>query len=162
MAHKDRLSNGEWDAVVEAPMLAGFAVTAADPGGLVGALQESAAIVGVLRSAAKDDGSLAAEVSKAYMTTEGRKTAADGMKRLISGKSPGEASNAAIGGLTDIMAIVEGSVPEEAAHFRAFLIEVATRTADAAKEGGFLSFGGETVSADERAALEKLKTAIGA
>jgi hypothetical protein len=162
MAHKDRLKNGEWDAVVEAPMLAAFAVTAADPSGLVGAFQESATIVSVLRKAAEDEGSLAAEVSRAYMTSDGRKAAADGMKRLISGKGPEEASDAAIAGLSDIMTIVEASTPEEAEHFKAFLIEIATCTAEAANEGGLLGFGGEAVSADERAALEKLKTAIGA
>lgn len=39
MAHKQRFVDGEWNAIVEAPMLAGFAVTVADPGGLVGAFK---------------------------------------------------------------------------------------------------------------------------
>ena len=43
MSLKDSFTPEEWARVLGAPMLAGIAVTAAEPGGLWGAVKESAA-----------------------------------------------------------------------------------------------------------------------
>ncbi len=51
MAFRDDFAPEDWARVVGAPMLAGMAVTAADPGGLWGAVKESAAAAGALRAA---------------------------------------------------------------------------------------------------------------
>ena len=50
MAIKDSFTAADWGRVVGAPMLAGIAVTAAEPGGLCGALRESMAAAGALRT----------------------------------------------------------------------------------------------------------------
>ncbi len=51
MSLKDALSKEDWEQVVQAPFVAGFAVTAADPGGLIGAFQESTAMTRTLQQA---------------------------------------------------------------------------------------------------------------
>jgi hypothetical protein len=51
--------------------------------------------------------------------------------------------------------------PEEVAAYKQMVSTVAERTANAAKEGGFLGFGGERVSAAEHAFLDQLKGVLG-
>jgi hypothetical protein len=164
MSLKDQLSEEDWAGVLQAPMLAGFAVTAADPSGLIGAFQESAAMAGSLRDAAAGAGasSLASEILEAYKSAEGRKTAVDGIRALAKGKRPAEASEAAVGRLSEVMRIVERDLPDQAASFRDFLITTATKTAEASTEGGFLGFGGEKISDAERKSLVDIKAALGA
>jgi hypothetical protein len=164
MTPKDRLASEDWNRILEAPMLASFAITAADPGGLISAVQESAALAGALTAAATDggEGSLAHAVAEAYKTSEGRKAATGGVRSLVRGKRPAEASEAAVSRLSEVMASVERAMPDEAATFRSFLMETATRTAEASTEGGFLGFGGEKVSEAEHKTLADLKAALDA
>ena len=163
MVLKDKFSNDEWAKILEAPLLAGFAVTAADPSGLIGTVQESSAIAGSLKSAADDsgEGTLAHEISNAYKTPEGRSAARDGVKAVIKGKRLSDASAEAVERLGDTIDLVERVAPEQAAYFRNFLLDTAIRTAKASNEGGFLGFGGEEVSDAERKALADLKSALG-
>ena len=53
------------------------------------------------------------------------------------------------------------ATPEEAEAFRDWLRATAQATALAAKEGGFLGFGGERVSDDEQQMLERLGAVFG-
>ncbi len=162
MTLKEKFTETDWAAVLEAPMLAGLAITAADPGGLIGAVQESAAMAGSLKDASTEDGTgtLAAEVAEAYKTSEGRSAAMDGVKALVKGKKPPEITDAAVARLSEILGLVKTSAPEEAPAFADFLVETATRTAEAAKEGGFLGFGGEAVSEAEKKTLGDIKAAL--
>jgi hypothetical protein len=53
--------------------------------------------------------------------------------------------------------LVAKATPEEVEAYKGMLVTVATTAANAAKEGGFLGFGGERVSADEQGYLDELK-----
>jgi hypothetical protein len=53
------------------------------------------------------------------------------------------------------------ATPQEAEAFRAWLLAVAQAAADAGKEGGFLGFGAERVSAGEQRMLEQVRAALG-
>ena len=53
------------------------------------------------------------------------------------------------------------ATPEEAAAFRGWLLAAAQAAADAGKEGGFLGFGAERVSAGERRMLDQVRTVLG-
>jgi hypothetical protein len=44
--------------------------------------------------------------------------------------------------------------------YRQLLVDIAERTAEAAKEGGFLGFGGEWVSENERAVISRISRAL--
>jgi hypothetical protein len=58
--------------------------------------------------------------------------------------------------------LTEKATPEEADAFRKWLLEAAQRTADAAKEGGFLGFKAERVSEGEQRMLDKLGEVLSA
>lgn len=163
MTVKAEFSEDDWKMVLEAPLLAGFAVTAADPSGLIGAFQESVAMAKTLKEGADagGEGSLENAIAEAYKTSDGRSAARDGVKSVVKGKRPAEASEAAIARLVEIVGKVESVAPERAATLRNFIIETATATAEAAKEGTFFGFGGETVSDAERKTIDDIKSALG-
>jgi hypothetical protein len=143
MTLKEKFSPEDWNAVLQAPMLAALAVTAADPGGLIGAVQESAAVASSVQKAGA--GTLAAEISEAYRSSEGRGAATEGAKALVKGRTPAEISEAAIERLGEIAELVKGAAPDNGAEFASFLLATATKVAESAKEGGFMGFGGEAV-----------------
>ena len=53
------------------------------------------------------------------------------------------------------------ATPQEVAAFRGWLVVAAQAAADAAKEGGFLGFGAEQVSAGEQQMLDQVRAALG-
>ena len=53
------------------------------------------------------------------------------------------------------------ATPEEAEAFRRWLLAAAQAAADAGKEGGFLGFGAERVSAGERGMLDQVRAVLG-
>jgi hypothetical protein len=162
MALRDNFTAEEWARVVGAPMLAGIAVTAAEPGGLWGAVKESAAVAGAMgRAKAEGGDALIGEIVAAYATAEGRDLARGVLKAEARGRKPAEVVDAAVNELREVSALVSEKAPASAVAFREWLKSVAGRVAEAGTEGGFLGFGGEKVSAAEKATLERLGTALG-
>lgn len=51
--------------------------------------------------------------------------------------------------------------PAEAQEYRAWTMSIAEKVANAATEGGFLGFGGERLSAPEKAMLDQIRAALG-
>jgi len=162
MSLKDAFAPEDWARIVGAPMLAGIAVTAAEPGGLWGAVKESTAVAGAMR-AGKEPGAnpLIAEIVAAYETAEGRDLARGVLKAEARGKKPAEVVEAAVSELGAVAALVGAKAPEAAAGYKDWLNAIAARVAEAGTEGGFLGFGGEKVSAAEKATLDRLATALG-
>jgi hypothetical protein len=162
MGVRDNFAPEDWARVVGAPMLAGIAVTAAEPGGLWGAVKESAAAAGALRAAKGGAGEnpLIDEIVAAYETSEGRDMARGVLKAEVRGKKPAEVVDAAVAELGAVAALVSSKAPEAAAGFKTWLNAVAGKVAEAGTEGGFLGFGGEKVSAAEKATLDRLATAL--
>ena len=66
----------------------------------------------------------------------------------------------AIEAVRQAAATVEQKAPLEATAFKGWLLKIASRVAEAAKEGGFLGIGGVPVSAAERAALDEITAAL--
>jgi hypothetical protein len=163
MALKDSFAPDEWARIVGAPMLAGIAVTAADPGGLWGAVKEGTATAGALRAGANpagEGGGLVTEVASAYQTTEGRDMARGVLKEQSRGKQPAEVVDAAVAELRAVAALVTTKTPAEAAAFKSWLKEIAAKVAEAGTEGGFLGFGGVKVSEAEKATLDRVGSAL--
>jgi len=57
--------------------------------------------------------------------------------------------------------VSQKATAEEASAYKAMLISVAEKTAQASKEGGFLGFGGTRVSSAEQSFLNEVKTQLG-
>ena len=162
MALKDSFTPEEWASVLGAPMLAGIAVTAADPGGLWGAVKESTAVAAALGKAKASGGGdpLIDEIVAAYGTSEGRDLARGVLKAEAKGKAPGAIVDAAVAELQAVAGIVAAKAPGSAGAFKDWLKVIAGKVAEAGTEGGFLGFGGEKVSAAEKATLERLGSAL--
>jgi hypothetical protein len=152
----------EWARIVGAPMVAGIAVTAADPGGLWSTVRESTATAGALRTAKAEghDSGLIGEIVAAYETPDGRDMARAVLKDQTAGRKPAEVVEAALTELGAVAGLVAARAPGEAPAFKAWLQDIARKVAEAGTEGGFLGFGGVKVSEAEKATLARLSTAL--
>jgi hypothetical protein len=164
MSGRAPFSDEDWAGVLQAPILAGLAVTAAEPGGLLGALRESAAMARALKTAAATaaEGDLVAEVAKAFKIPAEREAASAAVKALAEGLSPAELVTASIARLAAIMRRIETAAPAQADAYRAFLLGLARDTAEASREGGFLGIVGVRVSEAEQKTLDDLSAALSA
>jgi hypothetical protein len=163
MAAKSDFTPDEWKTLLESTMMAGIAVTAADPSGIWGTLQESMASAKVVLGAGHDDGAsaLVKAVSADFETSEGRSTARDGLRAKLSGSKPSEITAKALEVLHEAARIVEAKAPNDAPGFKAWLHRISRHVAEAATEGGFLGFGGERVSEQEKATLAQISGSLG-
>jgi hypothetical protein len=164
MATKANFTPDEWKAILGSPMLAGMAVTLAEPSGLWGTMKEGMASGYAVLEAKRDAG--ASELAKALVadmeTSEGRSAAQDGLKAQLTGKSPAEIKQQAIATLTRVGQILDAKAPADAPAFKAWLKHVAEKVADASTEGGFLGFGGVRVTDAEKASIAEVAQALGA
>lgn len=162
MATRSDFTPEEWAKVRESVMLASMAVTAADPSGLIGMLKEAFAGGSVLASARTDVG--ASELVKAvvadFETPEGRTALRDGLKERFRGAKHAEITRRSVEALGEVSSLLDAKAPGEAAAFKAWLHGISTKVAEAAKEGGFLGFGGVQVSDAEKASLDQVARAL--
>ncbi len=159
MAAKTDFSGEEWKQLLQAPGAAGIYIMMADPNFVIGSMKEAFAVSSSIISKGKEKNSellstLLAEFKEREMAKEAqlkfekknlesvKKTAFDALK------------NAAV--LLDAKA-----TPEEASEIKSWLYDVSVKAANAAKEGGFLGFGGTKVSDKEKAALQEIANILG-
>lgn len=163
MADKSSFTPDEWKKLIESPLLAGFAISAGDPSGFIGTLQEGLASAKALAEAKADANAdaLIKAVVNDLLTPEGRTAARDGVKSLIQGAQLSEIKDRALAELAKTAAILDTKAPSEATAFRNWLNNIAKTVAEAGTEGGFLGFGGVKVSDTERATLGEIAKALG-
>jgi hypothetical protein len=163
MADKSNFTPEEWKLLLESVMMAGIAVTAAEPSGLFGVLKESFASGSVLRRAQLDPSSspLIKAVVADFGTTEGQTAARDGLREKLTGSKPAEIKAQCIETLREAASAVAAKAPDDAAAFKGWLREISQHVAEAAKEGGFLGIGGVRVSDAEMATLTEISSALG-
>jgi hypothetical protein len=149
-AIKAKYSAEQWLKLRMAPIAAAELVMMASPSGAVGSIKELTAAGGALSAAVKT----AAPTSLIGLVFD-VDLKLDELTALRKGKSE------AIGKIKDAMAAVLANNPGEAPSYAKLLIEVATKTAEASKEGGFLGIGGTLVSPEEQAAIDELKSLVG-
>jgi len=162
MAVKTNFSADEWNTVLEAPVLAGFAITAADPSGLFGTLKEgwaNAKELAAAKTSASDE--LIKSIAEDLFTSEGRTGAHDRMLALLKGAKREEMKSRALDELKRVVSLVDGKAPTDAIAFKHWLSHIAQIVAEAGSEGGFLGFGGVQVSDKEKATLAELNGVLG-
>jgi hypothetical protein len=163
MVAKSDFTPEEWTNLLEATVMAGIAVTAADPSGLWGLLQESMAsakaVVGAGR--AEDSSELVKAISADLESSEGRTAAREKLTEKLRGIKPSEITAKGLEDLHEAVALVEKKSPAEAQGFKTWLLEISQSVAEAAKEGGFLGFGGVRVSDEEKATLAQISSSLG-
>ena len=160
MATKANFTPDEWKAILGSPMLAGMAVTLAEPSGLWGTMKEGMASGYAVLEAKRDAGAneLAKALAADIETPEGRGVARDGLKAELTGKSPAEIKQQAM----RVGQILDAKAPADGPAFKAWLKHVAEKVADASTEGGFLGFGGVKVTDAEKASIAEVAQALGA
>jgi hypothetical protein len=155
MTTKADFTEAEWEALRRAPMVAGMAITLADPGGPIEVLKETTAVLKVV-SAEAGGTDLVGEVARDLIEL------AQQRKNPVADFKPHSAKEI-LDELSRVTAIVtEKGTPEEAEAFRVWLVECARRAAEAAKEGGFLGFNAVRVSEGEERMQDEIAAAIGA
>jgi hypothetical protein len=162
MATKANFTPDEWKTIVGSPMLAGMAVSLAEPSGIWGMMKESMASGSALLDVKRDAG--ASELAKALVadmeTSDGRSVARDGLKSELSGKTITEIKQQVLASLTRVGQILDSKAPDDAAAFKTWLKHIAEKVAEASSEGGFLGFGGVKVTDAERASVEEVGRAL--
>ncbi len=146
-ALRQRYTPHEWASARLAPIAAAQVVMMASPSGLVG---------------------VASELSRA--TEEIQRARGTAVPASIVGVLfDGEISSEEVKSLTDKqvalsivkegIAAVKANTPSEAKIYGTLLVDVAIKTAEAAKEGGFLGYGGRKVTKEEQEAIDAIRSA---
>jgi hypothetical protein len=156
MSGKADFTVDEWDLLRSSPLMASMLVVAASPSGPVGLVQESSAAA---KTILQTVGTAETPLLKALSDDVTRTMA---IPKPPPGATPGQVQEAAAEILRRTSALLTTkATPEETTEIKVWLAKVAQATAEAAKEGGFLGFGGTSVSDQEKAALAMLNTALG-
>lgn len=161
MANKQSFAPDEWKKLVESAMVASIAVTAAEPHGLWGTLKEGLANARGMAEGHSSSDELIRAVVADLETAEGRAIARDGMKEQFKGAVLADIPARAVATLREVGSILDTRAPNDAAAFKTWIYANAVRVAEAAKEGGFLGFGGVRVSDKEKVALADIAAALG-
>jgi hypothetical protein len=153
---KSDFDEQEWSRIVRAPLVAGMAITLADPGGPIEAAKESMASI----KAATNPPSREQLVADVALDLQGmvqqRHNPLKGFKPQ-GGRPPGDQ---VIDELHEVYQLVAAKADaEETSAFGRWLVEVAQAAADAAKEGGFMGFRAEQVSQRETDMIERVRAA---
>jgi membrane-bound lytic murein transglycosylase B len=163
MANKQNFNPDEWSKILQSTMLAGIAITAAEPSGLWGALKEAFASSSALAAAKSNTSS--SELIKAvvadFETKEGRASIQEALRQHLAGAKPADAVQRSLANLRDVSAILDAKAPQDAAGFKTWLRAISQNVAEASSEGGFLGIGGVKVSEAEKATLAEISKALG-
>lgn len=142
----------DWRTIRVAPMAAAQVVMLSDPSGPIGTLKEASTVARAM-SEGRPDSPAASLLAVAW-----DEPLALEELRALGGREA--TKDSLLGVVRSAVALVSANNPGEAQGYRRFLTLVATRVAEASKEGGFLGIGGVRVSAEEQAALEELNVAM--
>jgi hypothetical protein len=150
MATKEDFNAAEWETISEAPAIAGLIVITAQRGGTI---RESVAMAKAYAEAGRAHGGgelLGEIVGKAPEVSPREFSSVDELNAQGAER------------IRNAVSLLESKAsPEETDAYKQFTITVATRAAEADKSGGFLGVGGERISDAERAALDRIREALG-
>jgi hypothetical protein len=155
MTTKADFTEEEWARLGRAPLVAGMAISLADPGGPIEALKETSATIKTVLEEAQggEHGEFVQAVAKDVAEKVQHR------ENPLSGFKP-KGSQAGVEILEELRGVngllVEKTTPEEADQFRGWLKSAAQNAANAAKEGGFFGFKAERVSQGEQEMLDRL------
>jgi hypothetical protein len=162
MATKTDFTPEEWGQVLGSVMMAGMAVTLADPSGLIGMAKEGLASGSALVAAKSDPqaNALIKSVVSDFETSEGRTAARSMLQGKLAGKNASEMKQTILEALAQSGTLLDTKAPDDAAGFKTWLRQISERVANASSEGGFLGFGGVQVSDAEKATLDEISKAL--
>jgi hypothetical protein len=148
----------EWASLRRSPLVAGMAISLADPGGPIELTHETMAALKATSEPGSDEPLLVAVSQDAMSMSQHHQNPMGDFK-----PKGANASAEILEELGKVNAILSAkATPDEATAFRAWMMTVAQAAADAAKEGGFMGFHAVRVSEGERSMLERLQKVFSA
>ncbi len=160
MLSKNSFREAEWSALRDTPHLVGAAVMMAGSSGL-GTLKESFALAQSVLGGQSSGVVLIRDLSNTLEAQAAQGAIRQMVSQVPPGKAADELRRLSLERTRSSMALIASKgAPDEASAFRDWIWAIAEGVAKAAKEGGFLGFGGTEVSAGEQAYLSELKTAL--
>ena len=164
MANRALFTDDEWNALCDTPQLVGLAVALSGASGITGTIKETFASSMVMVEGQKSE----SELIRAICAKDEVQAAQHGMREslLTLTKDDFETvqrklATLALDRTRAAITVLQRKAPADVAAYRGFVATLGERVAEAAKEGGFLGFGGERVSAGEQQMLAKLGEALG-
>jgi hypothetical protein len=155
MTTKADFTQQEWVRLGRAPLVAGMAISLADPGGPIESLKESTAAIRTVVEAAEsgEHGELVQALARDVADkARNRDNPLGGFRPTAR-----DARDEVLAELRAVDALLrEKLTPDEREHFVDWLRTAAQNTAKAAKEGGFLGFNAQLVSEREQQMLDTL------
>jgi hypothetical protein len=161
MTSRADFNDEEWARLGRAPLVAGMAISLADPGGPIEAVKETSAALKTVLEATRE-GSFGD-----FVQSIANDVAAMAQKREnpMAGFKPDrrQARDSVLEELRAVHALLaEKAAPEDVQDFSEWIRMASQRAALAAKEGGFLGVGAERVSEREQQMLETIGEIFGA
>ena len=156
---KTDFTDEEWAHLKPAPFVAGMSISLADPGGPIQAVKETAATLKTVRGAEGGDrGEFVGAIARDVVA------AAQQRQNPLGGFKPSKGANAGVEILDELRAATRSwprrPGPEDAEAFRQWILDTAQEAANAAKEGGFMGWHAERVSAGEQQMLDRLREVL--
>ena len=153
MTSRDAFTEEEWARVRRAPMVAGMAISIADPGGPIELTKETLASLKAASSPPSNEELLTA-VSQDIMSMSKQKQNPLGDFKIEHSSLAATQILDELSGVHDI--VRAKGTPEETEAFGRWMVAVTQDAANAAKEGGFMGFHAERVSQGEQDMLHRV------
>lgn len=164
MSDKSTYTAEEWSALRGAPQLVALAVATSGASGIVGTIQEAFSSSAGLVAGMKSPSPLVSALCQRDEIVAGQQDLKAALPSLKAGDADAmkeKLSQLALDRVRAAVSAVEAKgTPQEVEAYRAFLTGLGQRVAEAAKEGGFLGFGGERVSEREKRMLAAIESAL--
>ena len=154
MTSRQDFTDEDWARIRRAPLVAGVAISLADPGGPIEVAKETMASLRSATLPPSQEELLAGVALDVQALAQHRQNPLGDFK-----PRSGQQVLEELRGVNEI--VTAKATPEEVEAFRRWLVAAAQSAADAAKEGGFMGFGAEQVSAGEKQMLDQVRAVLG-
>ncbi|MCB9432279.1 MAG: hypothetical protein H6668_09865 [Ardenticatenaceae bacterium] len=170
MTAKTSFNEEEWFLVSSLPSMIGAAVATTGKSGLIGTMKEMMASARAMMEAGEtyaDNELIQAIVAKMDNKDDAKAQAEKyqqmAMEKMEAAgvKTPEQLAQLVLDDCQTVMDLLnDRATAAETADYQAWALSVGTKVAEAAKEGGFLGFGGEQVSEGEEALLQRIAATL--
>ncbi len=162
MISKTDFTDAEWHVVREVPHLVVVAAASATASGLIGSLKEAVAPAAAMLAAIQGDNTLLRDVCDPAEWRAAVSEIREAADQTEFNETQAYYHRQAVTRAQEAMTVIKAKGhAEDAAGYAAFLMDLALRVAAAAREGGFMGFGGEPISDGERVFLSDLGEVLG-
>lgn len=160
MAGKSDFTPDEWQLLMTAPQMASLYISISSPSGPVGMVKEMMVVPRRITEAIqKPSGNSLIDAVAADFKTKIEKREMQEPPQM--GRKPEEIKAQCLQTCRSLAWMLTAKAIPEAEGFKQWVYQVAQTSAEAAKEGGFLGFGGTRVDEAETAALQELADVLG-